>query len=310
MKKIFSIYIALATLAGIAFASCTDDDPITVTAEILKADFSYQIFDKKVVFTDKSEYATEYFWNFGDGETSTEVNPTHTYKEGGSITVELTVKNALRDSQSASRKFKVDGKSPEGGLETDFEIILDGNFDDWNKVPKANLVKSVLNEEVTKLKKIKEARFCSNGKYLYMYAKIDKTDANSLDMYIDVDGDPMKGYTNWQWLDMSASYLMQGGFADNYEMSLFAHDKSAGNGWGWKDEVGGAFEISEIKASAGNIIEFEARILLSHFKGIGKELRIGLSHSGTAADEWADSGALPTVADEGDKLEPIAVPIP
>ena len=33
-----------------------------------------------------------YLWNFGDGTTSTEANPTHVYGEKGTYTVELTVK--------------------------------------------------------------------------------------------------------------------------------------------------------------------------------------------------------------------------
>ena len=32
-----------------------------------------------------------YAWTFGDGNTSTEANPTHTYTTGGTYTVELTV---------------------------------------------------------------------------------------------------------------------------------------------------------------------------------------------------------------------------
>lgn len=41
----------------------------------------------------------EYVWDFGDGETSTETNPTHTYGEEGTYTVTLTVSN---DCDSAS----------------------------------------------------------------------------------------------------------------------------------------------------------------------------------------------------------------
>ena len=36
---------------------------------------------------------TSYVWNFGDGNTSTEQNPTHTYTEDGNYTVTLTVSN-------------------------------------------------------------------------------------------------------------------------------------------------------------------------------------------------------------------------
>jgi PKD repeat protein len=43
-----------------------------------------------VQFTDQSTSATGYQWQFGDGQTSTEQNPVHTYSHPGSYTVMLT----------------------------------------------------------------------------------------------------------------------------------------------------------------------------------------------------------------------------
>ena len=47
-----------------------------------------------VQFTDKSQYATSWYWNFGDGTNSTLENPTHTYNALGNYTVSLTATNA------------------------------------------------------------------------------------------------------------------------------------------------------------------------------------------------------------------------
>jgi len=47
-----------------------------------------------VQFTDFSKNATEWAWNFGDGATSAEQNPIHTYSTAGNYTVNLTVTNA------------------------------------------------------------------------------------------------------------------------------------------------------------------------------------------------------------------------
>lgn len=44
-----------------------------------------------VSFTDLSTGATSYSWDFGDGQTSTAMNPSHTYNSGGSFAVVLTV---------------------------------------------------------------------------------------------------------------------------------------------------------------------------------------------------------------------------
>ncbi len=50
---------------------------------------------QSVSFTDASQNAAEWSWNFGDGETSTEQNPTHIYTTVGTYTVSLTVTNPL-----------------------------------------------------------------------------------------------------------------------------------------------------------------------------------------------------------------------
>lgn len=47
----------------------------------------------EVNFTDTSTGATSWFWDFGDGENSTEINPVHTYDTKGIYTVCLNVSN-------------------------------------------------------------------------------------------------------------------------------------------------------------------------------------------------------------------------
>src|SRR5665647_478228 len=46
-----------------------------------------------VQFTDRSENATRWSWDFGDGDTSTEQNSAHTYSVAGSYTVTLSASN-------------------------------------------------------------------------------------------------------------------------------------------------------------------------------------------------------------------------
>ncbi len=47
-----------------------------------------------VKFTDLSQNAEKWNWNFGDGASSTEQNPSHTFSAAGTYTVTLTVSNA------------------------------------------------------------------------------------------------------------------------------------------------------------------------------------------------------------------------
>ena len=52
-----------------------------------------QACDLSVSFTNNAANANSYQWDFGDGSTSTQMNPTHTYASSGSYTVTLTAIN-------------------------------------------------------------------------------------------------------------------------------------------------------------------------------------------------------------------------
>ncbi len=60
-----------------------------------RADFNFfmHLIDKTVDFGSLSQRAAEWFWKFGDGNTSTEENPSHLYDRDSIYTVELTVRN-------------------------------------------------------------------------------------------------------------------------------------------------------------------------------------------------------------------------
>lgn len=47
-----------------------------------------------IQFTNQTVGASSYLWDFGDGNTSTLENPTHTYTENGTFTIKLTATNA------------------------------------------------------------------------------------------------------------------------------------------------------------------------------------------------------------------------
>lgn len=54
------------------------------------ASFTYVVKKQEVEFTNTSANASSYLWDFGDGTTSTEETPTHTFPDAATYTVKLT----------------------------------------------------------------------------------------------------------------------------------------------------------------------------------------------------------------------------
>ncbi len=67
---------------------------ISVTEETMP-DFDSEIKGLSVKFINTSDFADSYFWNFGDGTSSTETNPTHIFENEGSYSVTLTASNLV-----------------------------------------------------------------------------------------------------------------------------------------------------------------------------------------------------------------------
>lgn len=76
------------TAKSIVFDVMSDWD---FTINPAEADFTQEINENVVSFTNTSNEFDSLFWDFGDASTSTEVHPVHTYQAGGDYTVSLTV---------------------------------------------------------------------------------------------------------------------------------------------------------------------------------------------------------------------------
>lgn len=87
---------AIGTLeAGGAIVLYEPQDTVPVLSADFTADVTEGATPLKVTFTDRSTGGPEeWFWEFGDGTTSTEQHPVHTYTAVGTCTVCLTIRNA------------------------------------------------------------------------------------------------------------------------------------------------------------------------------------------------------------------------
>lgn len=80
----------------------TDEVVVTVNPDA-SASFTTNINNLQVTFNNTSTNANAYTWNFGDGNTSNDVNPTHTYANAGTYTVTL---NAISSFGCANDSFQ------------------------------------------------------------------------------------------------------------------------------------------------------------------------------------------------------------
>ena len=80
------------------------------------ADFSYSAERLNVSFFDESTdidgQITSWFWEFGDGTNSTDVNPQHEYTSGGEKKVNLTVKDNENEETTISKIITLNGETP------------------------------------------------------------------------------------------------------------------------------------------------------------------------------------------------------
>ncbi|TVR84572.1 MAG: PKD domain-containing protein, partial [Saprospirales bacterium] len=64
-------------------------DSIITIGQTPVADASFTFVQRQFSFENNSEYANQFIWDFGDGNTSTEVNPEHTFEEDGEYEIVL-----------------------------------------------------------------------------------------------------------------------------------------------------------------------------------------------------------------------------
>jgi PKD repeat protein len=70
-----------------------DMPDVVIVDQVPVPDFTFTRAGFEVSFTNISLYGNSYFWDFGDGNTSTEINPVHNYQMDGTYEVVLEVTN-------------------------------------------------------------------------------------------------------------------------------------------------------------------------------------------------------------------------
>lgn len=91
-RRFFGLLSGIALFCG----ACSDDEenPSSLTPQAAFSIPSNDVYKgEQVVFENLSTHATAYEWDFGDGSTSEEEEPVHTYSKCGSYGVTLIARN-------------------------------------------------------------------------------------------------------------------------------------------------------------------------------------------------------------------------
>lgn len=283
MKKITYLFslLAVAVLA-LSVQSCKKPLP--------EPDFTFTVEGLTVTFTNNSLESDSYSWNFGDGNTSTEANPVHTYGDYGLYSVTLTAT----------------GEGGEESVTKDVEILftplmtIDGDFSKWS-----NVADFIAGDGGT-LTRIKLA---SDDKYLYVYMEGTSDFRGFIDVYIDADNNPETGAQTWVYpAGAGAEYLLEGFITEVGDADLF-RDNPDTDDWCWTVDCSqapvpvvamgsGLIVASSMQdVTGGKAIEFSLmRELASE---LGDVIRLGFVD---VAEDWSMQGGLPVIGGENSAL--------
>ncbi len=99
MKQLFT-YLAICSLLFV-LACEKEEDPQALPIANFEVVIRDSLTSSRVVLINKSENGDTYFWDFGDGNTSTAEAPSHFYNNSGIYTIRLVVKNSVGVSRIA-----------------------------------------------------------------------------------------------------------------------------------------------------------------------------------------------------------------
>ncbi len=273
-KQIFTALAALAVML-LVVSSCKKE-PEPAQGDAL---FEYTTEGLTVHFTNKStiEDPKSFVWDFGDGGTSNEENPTHTYAQKGEYTVTLTVIDQSDFTHSISTKLKVDKASP--------VKLDDGTLDDWNDV-------NTFVIQQTNGGAIKLVKFDYDVNYIYVYVEAETEDTVIHGIFFDTDLDSATGFNSHYWPVMGCDILAQAKPDEGQDWGVFSYSGDpATNSWGWDQIVDNDLQVLGAYQSENGVVKYEIGYDREKIPGLdGNSVEVGLYISNTA---WAEIGYAP-----------------
>ncbi len=285
---------SLAVMAMLFMASCGEDEE---SIPVPSAAFTIAIDGKTITTTNTSTDGETYAWDFGDGMTSTEMAPSHTYDANGSYVIKLTVTNAsgMDDTQAVAEIIN---------------IAIDGDFSEWADIAAI----PVTYADGTTLTTIKIENLGNTKLFVYVEGTSELTPL--MQMPINIDNDRSTGaFIDWIYFNAGEDFLVEGALpasdvADAQYASLYPCspcDGSSPGNWNWGgdpvlDVISDFIEASALSSVSGGLA-FEFAMDLTAFGAPVATDAIGIGFLDISLDTWGPVAAIPGRYNENDNAE-------
>jgi PKD repeat protein len=269
MKKTNLTILIAALIAAVNFSSCKKDSDNPQPFVF----YSLSIDGATVSFTNKSEDAVSYKWDFGDGTTSTDESPTHTYPGKGKYVPTLYATTSAGVTGEASTVIHIAKVS---------SIKLDDNsLSDWDTVATNVITAGAHSGNFIK------AKFDYDANYVYVYFEQNtkKSDGNIYDLYIDADNNINTGLLTGEIPNGGYEVLLEGTIFDDWLDPYYFIGTDQQNFGNYTYQNLNEFYKFGTVVQSGSVQKFEFGLSRSKIKGLtGKGLRIGVQ---VAANDWS-----------------------
>lgn len=269
MKKTNLTILIAVLIAAVNFSSCKKDSDNPQPFVL----YSLSIDGATVSFTNKSEDAVSYKWDFGDGTTSTDESPTHTYPGKGKYVPTLYATTSAGVTGEASTVIHIAKVS---GIKLD-----DNSLSDWDTVATNVITAGAHSGNFIK------AKFDYDANYVYVYFEQNtkKSDGNIYDLYIDADNNINTGLLTGEIPNGGYEVLLEGTIFDDWLDPYYFIGTDQQNFGNYTYQNLNEFYKLGTVVQSGGVQKFEFGLSRSKIKGLtGKGLKIGVQ---VAANDWS-----------------------
>jgi hypothetical protein len=265
---------------GSVFYSCSKDEEKKVPEALFS--FTAGGDGRTITFTNESTDANSYAWDFGDGATSTEANPVHTFPALGKYTITLTA------------------TGPGGENTFTYEITVskssvvkldDASLSDWATVPDVFVA---VDNNGGLMKKVK---LDYDGEFLYFYMEVQDqlTDSLPTGIHLDLDNDSTTGFDPWTNTNIGTDLYLEGAFTTGAWVSIFEVDPALDPGWPWADVAVTDAVVFGTHVQDGSVVKTEFAFRRSKMNApkvglsMGEKVTVIINHY----FDWEPAGFFP-----------------